>query len=221
MHFVSAEGRHTPRHMLNSTYVRGEENIRGWRPRSDSLILEHQVELERLAFIESVEKTKQFLALREAIKSKREDDSLQRLDGMIRQLQGNHLYNLVSCFKSLTPPNQSLFDEKPDTTTSEGVVRPTSLVANVDKTDLLLTCVNILGFGNPSLPNEPMAESAEGNFTDGGDSDSSTTRSDGSDVCSSFIEDAFVPKVNADSVFLQCGEMHNDMLCARCDEVSD
>lgn len=52
--FALAEGRHTPRHMLNSTYVRGEENIRGWRPRSDSLILEHQVELERLAFIESV-----------------------------------------------------------------------------------------------------------------------------------------------------------------------
>ncbi len=37
-----------------STYVRGEENIRGWRPRSDSLILEHQFELERLRKIEAV-----------------------------------------------------------------------------------------------------------------------------------------------------------------------
>ena len=43
--------------MPNSTYVRGEENIRGWRPRSDSLILEHQNELQRLAFIEAVSKT--------------------------------------------------------------------------------------------------------------------------------------------------------------------
>lgn len=49
-----AEARNTPRHLPNSTYVRGEENIRGWRPRSDSLILEHQIELERLSFIESV-----------------------------------------------------------------------------------------------------------------------------------------------------------------------
>lgn len=29
------------------TYVRGEENIKGWRPRGDSLIIEHQWELER------------------------------------------------------------------------------------------------------------------------------------------------------------------------------
>eukprot|EP00108_Taenia_solium_P012138 TsM_000000800 transcript=TsM_000000800 gene=TsM_000000800 len=221
-----SEGRHTPRHMLNSTYVRGEENIRGWRPRSDSLILEHQVELERLAFIESVEKTKQFLALREAIKAKKQDYSLERLDGMIRQLQGNHLYDLASQFKRLTSSNQSLLDEKPDTTSLEGVAPPNPLSTNKstlttsDKNSLLLTCVNILGFGNLGLPNGPMTESSEGNFIDGGDSDSSTTRSDGSDACCSFVEDAYLPKVNADSVFLQCGELHSDMLCARCDEVS-
>jgi len=29
------------------TYVRGEENLAGWRPRSDSLILEHQWQLNR------------------------------------------------------------------------------------------------------------------------------------------------------------------------------
>ncbi|KAL5104793.1 hypothetical protein TcWFU_010228 [Taenia crassiceps] len=220
-----SEVRHTPRHMINSTYVRGEENIRGWRPRSDSLILEHQVELERLAFIESVEKTKQFLALREAIKAKKEDDSLQRLDGMIRQLQGNRLYDLVSQFKRLTSSNPFLLDEKPDTTSSEGVVRPSSLptkkstLITSDKNSLLLTCVNILGFSDPGLPHEPMTESTEGNFIDGGDSDSSTTRSDGSDTCSSFVEVVYMPKVNADSAFLQCGELHNDMLCARCDEV--
>ncbi|KAM3175408.1 hypothetical protein ACTXT7_008585 [Hymenolepis weldensis] len=44
-----AEMRSTPRHLPNSTYVRGEENIRGWRPRSDSLILEHQIELDSVA----------------------------------------------------------------------------------------------------------------------------------------------------------------------------
>ena len=31
----------------SSTYVRGEENLSGWRPRSDSLIFEHQWQLDR------------------------------------------------------------------------------------------------------------------------------------------------------------------------------
>ncbi|VDD74722.1 unnamed protein product [Mesocestoides corti] len=42
------------RYSTSSTYVRGEENIRGWRPRSDSLILEHHFELERLRKIREV-----------------------------------------------------------------------------------------------------------------------------------------------------------------------
>lgn len=35
-------------------YVRGEEMLQGWRPRSDSLILEHQQDLEKLYKIECV-----------------------------------------------------------------------------------------------------------------------------------------------------------------------
>ena len=35
-------------------YVRGEEMLNGWRPRSDSLILEHQLDLEKLYKIECV-----------------------------------------------------------------------------------------------------------------------------------------------------------------------
>lgn len=35
-------------------YVRGEENLAGWRPRGDSLILEHQWELEKLELIHEV-----------------------------------------------------------------------------------------------------------------------------------------------------------------------
>ncbi|XP_065313232.1 kinesin-like protein unc-104 isoform X3 [Gordionus sp. m RMFG-2023] len=42
----------------SSTYVRGEENLEGWRPRSDSLIFQHQWELEKLARLETVEKTR-------------------------------------------------------------------------------------------------------------------------------------------------------------------
>ena len=35
-------------------YVRGEENLAGWRPRSDSLILDHQWELEKLSLMQEV-----------------------------------------------------------------------------------------------------------------------------------------------------------------------
>uniref|UniRef100_A0A8P0T5F3 plus-end-directed kinesin ATPase n=2 Tax=Canis lupus familiaris TaxID=9615 RepID=A0A8P0T5F3_CANLF len=44
-------------------YVRGEENLAGWRPRSDSLILDHQWELEK------VEKTRHYLLLREKLET--------------------------------------------------------------------------------------------------------------------------------------------------------
>ncbi|XP_038965095.1 kinesin-like protein KIF1B isoform X1 [Rattus norvegicus] len=48
-------------------YVRGEENLAGWRPRGDSLILEHQWELEKLELLHEVEKTRHFLLLRERL----------------------------------------------------------------------------------------------------------------------------------------------------------
>ncbi|XP_026872109.2 kinesin-like protein KIF1B isoform X10 [Electrophorus electricus] len=48
-------------------YVRGEENLAGWRPRGDSLILEHQCELEKLEQLHEVEKTRHLLLLREKL----------------------------------------------------------------------------------------------------------------------------------------------------------
>ncbi|KAM9244882.1 kinesin-like protein KIF1B [Dugong dugon] len=48
-------------------YVRGEENLAGWRPRGDSLILEHQWELEKLELLHEVEKTRHFLLLHERL----------------------------------------------------------------------------------------------------------------------------------------------------------
>ncbi|XP_039212313.1 kinesin-like protein KIF1A isoform X9 [Crotalus tigris] len=56
-------------------YVRGEENLAGWRPRSDSLILDHQWELEKLSLLQEVEKTRHYLLLREKL------ETTQRLDG--------------------------------------------------------------------------------------------------------------------------------------------
>ncbi|XP_035379965.1 kinesin-like protein KIF1A isoform X9 [Electrophorus electricus] len=50
-------------------YVRGEENLAGWRPRSDSLILDHQWELDKLSLLQEVEKTRHYLLLREKLES--------------------------------------------------------------------------------------------------------------------------------------------------------
>jgi len=44
----------------SSTYVRGEENLHGWRPRGDSLIFDHQWELEKLTRLEEVERYLKF-----------------------------------------------------------------------------------------------------------------------------------------------------------------
>ncbi|XP_061910292.1 kinesin-like protein KIF1B isoform X2 [Entelurus aequoreus] len=48
-------------------YVRGEENLAGWRPRGDSLIVEHQWELEKMEQLQEVEKTRHLLLLRDKL----------------------------------------------------------------------------------------------------------------------------------------------------------
>ncbi|XP_043279198.1 kinesin-like protein unc-104 isoform X4 [Venturia canescens] len=51
----------------SSTYVRGEENLHGWRPRGDSLIFDHQWELEKLTRLEEVERVRHTLIMREKL----------------------------------------------------------------------------------------------------------------------------------------------------------
>lgn len=51
----------------STTYVRGEENLKNWRPRGDSLIFDHQWELEKLTRIEMVERVRYLLLLRERL----------------------------------------------------------------------------------------------------------------------------------------------------------
>lgn len=51
----------------SGTYVRGEENLHGWRPRGDSLIFDHQWELEKLTRLEEVARVRHTLLLRERL----------------------------------------------------------------------------------------------------------------------------------------------------------
>lgn len=52
----------------SNTYVRGEENLDGWQPRGDSLIFDHQWELEKIKRIVDVEKVKHDLLIRDKMK---------------------------------------------------------------------------------------------------------------------------------------------------------
>ncbi|XP_061196915.1 kinesin-like protein unc-104 isoform X10 [Saccostrea echinata] len=64
----------------SSTYVRGEENLNGWRPRGDSLIFDHQWELEKLTRLELVEKSRHVLLLREKLAEQNKTNELSKLD---------------------------------------------------------------------------------------------------------------------------------------------
>nr|XP_034337468.1 kinesin-like protein unc-104 isoform X9 [Crassostrea gigas] len=64
----------------SSTYVRGEENLNGWRPRGDSLIFDHQWELEKLTRLEMVEKSRHVLLLREKLAEQNKTQELSKLD---------------------------------------------------------------------------------------------------------------------------------------------
>jgi kinesin family protein 1 len=50
-----------------ASYVRGEENLRGWRPRRESLIWDHQAQLYTLETLEEMEKARHLLQVREKL----------------------------------------------------------------------------------------------------------------------------------------------------------
>ncbi|OUC45631.1 PH domain protein [Trichinella nativa] len=69
-HFIKGSLRRRRRVLdTSSTYVRGEENLGNWRPRGDSLIFDHQWELEKLTRLQNVERMRLFLRLRQRLKS--------------------------------------------------------------------------------------------------------------------------------------------------------
>ena len=61
----------------------------GWRPRSDSLIFEHQWELEKLQRVEDVEKTRHHLLLRDKLKESTTGSSTGGLGGGIGGVLGS------------------------------------------------------------------------------------------------------------------------------------
>jgi len=79
--------------------VRGEEMLEGWRPRSDSIIFEHQWELERLTRLKQVERTKHFLLLKSTIDDLKEDEAGKHASTAPETYTDGQRQLLLSCIK--------------------------------------------------------------------------------------------------------------------------
>jgi len=72
----------------SSSYVRGEENLQGWRPHGDQLVVAHQSKLEHMHKVEQVERTRHMLQLREEkIKILRDDLKENRVESVEKEME--------------------------------------------------------------------------------------------------------------------------------------
>ena len=112
-----------------SSYVRGEEMLQGWRPRSDSLIFEHQWELEKLTRLQQVEKTKHLLLLKSTITSINNDEEVERAQRLKSSKSHSEGMN-----RSIS--KQFTYEESEDTT-----------IYTDKQRQLLLNCIRLINQG--------------------------------------------------------------------------
>ncbi|ULU05077.1 hypothetical protein L3Y34_017659 [Caenorhabditis briggsae] len=141
----------------SSAYVRGEENLGQWRPRGDSLIFEHQWELEKLTRLQQVERVRLFLRLRDRLKGKKNKGEVRtpvspcdpvcaipesvKLDDKEKGIVGKVLgliKNKIPMNKD--PPTGNKAQELSDESGSNSITSPTSdksLIRSSQSSDLL------------------------------------------------------------------------------------
>lgn len=135
----------------STSYVRGEEMLKGWRPRSDSLIFEHQWELEKLTRLQQVEKTKNFLLLRSNIEIDEKEQKINSnntipKDKTIESLNNknsnanNDLAKQVS-----TEDNEDTHSQTSSSTSTSTSTSSSSYTDN--QKQLLLNCIKLINQG--------------------------------------------------------------------------
>jgi kinesin family member 1 len=136
-----------------SSYVRGEEMLDGWRPRSDSLIFEHQWELEKLSRLQHVEKTKHFLLLKETVDSLKKDED-EKLNENSVEIDKNEKVDNISEQKEPPPPQELTNEETNDgdksfSSSSTSLASSGSIMSTYDENEreLLLKCINLINQG--------------------------------------------------------------------------
>lgn len=142
----------------SSTYVRGEENLHGWRPRGDSLIFDHQWELEKLTRLEEVEKVRHMLHLRErfgldkAPITKSEKEVCNMVAKASTESRNSPVEN--HSFESINDLNSDIYDmswEAPaKPTTEEEQVKESRDGMTKKERDLVTKCIRLIQGRIPS-----------------------------------------------------------------------
>ncbi|KAL4220794.1 hypothetical protein ACF0H5_019062 [Mactra antiquata] len=154
----------------SSTYVRGEENLNGWRPRGDSLLIDHQWELEKLTRLEMVEKCRHVLLLREKLAEQNKTQELSKMDKEVTNMTKKAEQTKLEKSEEFKEKLDEIVTEKEDDTTEKNkfAVRRDnsyfSFTTNGDpEKELAAKCLRLILQGrlppNPPSVKTPMTES--------------------------------------------------------------
>ncbi|XP_012160160.1 kinesin-like protein unc-104 isoform X2 [Ceratitis capitata] len=133
----------------SSTYVRGEENLSGWRPRGDSLIFDHQWELEKLTRLEEVGRVRHLLLLRERLGMDTNPNPTTKTE--------KDVCNLAA--RAATSPVHMIIPPSPQTPVKDPQQIISEREYNQREQDLMLKCLKLVQ-GTYNKLTDPTAEPA-------------------------------------------------------------
>ncbi|XP_023160558.1 kinesin-like protein unc-104 isoform X8 [Drosophila hydei] len=134
----------------SSTYVRGEENLHGWRPRGDSLIFDHQWELEKLTRLEEVGRMRHLLLLRERLGMDTNPNPTTKTE--------KDVCNLAA--RAATSPVHMVIPQSPQTPVKDAQQMLPEREYNQREQDIMLKCLKLVqGRYNKSEPNDTQTQS--------------------------------------------------------------
>ncbi|CAH1774965.1 unnamed protein product [Owenia fusiformis] len=141
----------------SSTYVRGEENLQGWRPRGDSLILDHQWELEKLTRLELVEKTRHILLLREKLQEQNNVEALSKLDkeALNLSMKAKALAQQSKEDKDIDEKDENAALAEMDNQKLEGAVANSDTAECDKETEVMTMCLKRMVPIRPVVPPSP------------------------------------------------------------------
>lgn len=125
----------------SGTYVRGEENLNGWQPRGDSLLFDHQWELEKITRLELVERVRHILLVREKL-SEKGSRNQHPLCGLTSSNSRMNLAALAAAGGGCSPSTTPVMDE--------AVYQPWDM-SQVER-DLCLKCITLIQTHIPCKP---------------------------------------------------------------------
>ncbi|XP_032596788.1 kinesin-like protein unc-104 isoform X8 [Drosophila grimshawi] len=147
----------------SSTYVRGEENLHGWRPRGDSLIFDHQWELEKLTRLEEVGRMRHLLLLRERLGMDTNPNPTTKTE--------KDVCNLAA--RAATSPVHMVIPQSPQTPVKDPQMQMLpDREYNQREQDLMLKCLKLVqGRYSKNEPNDNQTNQADVSPSDEGCAD--------------------------------------------------